>query len=100
MSAEQASVLAVMDARGRQGCACTNCGHAKRAAEMRDARAAVAELIEADKEYDKARRDWDHVTTHDPEETSDETWQRVADRFERAVIRRGDALARVQGGES
>lgn len=63
-----------------------------------EACAAVAELIEADKEYDAARRDWDHVTAHDPEETSDETWRRVSDRFEVALMRRVAALARVQGG--
>lgn len=58
----------------------------------------VAELIEADHEYEAARRDWDHVTAHDPEETSDETWRQVADRYEAAVMRRAAALARV-GGE-
>jgi len=62
-----------------------------------DVHAAVAELIDADLEYEGARRDWDDVTAHDPEETSDETWRRVADRYEAAVMRRATALARVRG---
>ena len=66
-------------------------------ADLKKARAAVAELIEADHEYEAARRDWDHVTAHDPEETSDETWRQVADRYEAAVMRRAAALARVGG---
>lgn len=68
--------------------------------EFRATRNAVAELIAADDEYEAARRDWDHVTAHDPEETSDETWRRVADRFEAAVMRRAAALANVKGVQS
>lgn len=62
------------------------------------ARSDIAELIEADVEYDAANRDWERATSNDPEELSDETWRRIADRFEAAVMRRIAALARVQGG--
>lgn len=65
--------------------------------ELEEARAAIAELIEADKEFDAAHRDWEHVTAHDPQETSDEDWKRIADRFEAATMRRIAAIARVGG---
>lgn len=57
-----------------------------------DAQARVDELIAADREYDEANRDWEHCTNHDPSEFSEETWRRVADRFEAAVMRRLRAL--------
>lgn len=60
-------------------------------------RNAVAELIAADHEYDDSLREWDHSTAIDPEEISDETMLRIADRFERAVNRRAVALARIGG---
>lgn len=63
------------------------------------ARAAIAELIEADREFDAAHHDWEHVTAHDPQETSDEDWRRIADRFEAATMRRIAALARVGGAK-
>ena len=62
--------------------------------------AAMRELIEADVEYDAARRDWDMATSLPPEDTSEETWQRVADRFEASLMRRRAALARAQGVQS
>lgn len=84
---------AVIDAYIVEVAGGSDCTAAMVSEQLEAARAAVAELIEADMEYEKARRDWDHVTAHDPEETSDETWRRVADRFERAVMRRAAALA-------
>ena len=66
---------------------------------LRKARAAVAELIEADREYDEANSDWEEVTSRDPAETDDETWRLVSDRFEAAVMRRMNALDRIGGAK-
>ena len=56
---------------------------------------AIRELVEADREYDEANNDWEQVTSRDPDETDDETWRRVSDRFEAAIMRRIDALNSV-----
>jgi len=69
------------------------------AVELGQARAAVAELIEADREYDEANSDWEEVTSRDPAETDDETWRLVSDRFEAAVMRRMNALDRIGGAK-
>ena len=66
---------------------------------IRQARAAVADLIEADLEYDEANSDWGEVTSRDPDETDDETWRLVSDRFEAAVMRRMNALDRIGGAK-
>lgn len=64
------------------------------------ARAAVAELIEADKEYDRASRAWDDGRFTDWEGISNESQQKICADFENAIMRRHDALARVQGGSN
>jgi hypothetical protein len=61
------------------------------------ARAVVAELIAADHEYDAAQRDWEHLTSSDPESFSREDLARIADRYEAATMRRIAALAAVGG---
>lgn len=61
------------------------------------ARSAVAELIEADRAYDKASRAWDDGRFSDWEGISDESRMKVAEAFEEAAVRRADALARVGG---
>jgi ATPase subunit of ABC transporter with duplicated ATPase domains len=94
MATERIDVLSVMGAAVAL-LACES--YPETSKEVDEARTAVAELIEADHEYEAARRDWDHVTAHDPEETPDETWRQVADRYEAAVMRRAEALARVGG---
>lgn len=67
------------------------------AQEAEEARAAVAELIEADKEYDKASRHFDDGRFSDWDGISDESRMAIAERFEAAAVRRAAALARVGG---
>jgi hypothetical protein len=69
------------------------------AARLRESRAAVAELIDADKEYDAAFRDWERATSDDPRKLSDERWRAIADRYEAAIMRRIAALARCGGAQ-
>lgn len=90
-------VLAVMDAIAN-GVHPTR--HATEYVALTNARAAVAELIEADKEYDEARADFDsafrpatHTNTGRAPKHSD---PRVV-RYHVAVMRRAAALARVGG---
>jgi len=64
---------------------------------LRDVHAAVAELVEADREYDKARRAWDDGTYSEWEGISDRTRMKVAADFEAALVRRVNALARFGG---
>ena len=64
-------------------------------AQMEAARNAVAELIEADHEYEAARSDWDNATGGDPEALSDESWKRISERYERALMRRIHAIERI-----
>ena len=61
------------------------------------ARAAIAELIAADREYDAARRAWDDgcFTRWDGIDNSART--KIADRFESATYRRASALAAMEG---
>lgn len=98
-------VLAVMDAaasRSQERAASIGGDswiHQQSADAMRQARAAVAELIEADREYDEANSDWEEVTSIDPAETDDETWRLVSDRFEAAIMRRMNALYRIGGAK-
>ena len=73
---------------------------AKAVAVFKATRAAVAELIEADKEYDEARRWWDQGCYVGWDGVSDETRKTTAERFEAALYRRFAALARVQGVQS
>jgi ATPase subunit of ABC transporter with duplicated ATPase domains len=87
-------VLAVMDEWIKQ--AATPANDVRMNLELRQARAAVAELIEADREYDEANSDWEEVTSRDPDETDYDTWRRVSDRFEDAVMRRAAAMARLK----
>lgn len=87
-------VLAVMDRAADRAALLPELAY-----DLTNARAAIAELIEADREFDAAHHDWEHVTAHDPQETSDEDWRRIADRFEAATMRRIAALARVGGGK-
>jgi hypothetical protein len=56
-------------------------------------RIAVAELIEADKEYDAARADFDRCALYRPE------WRRICLRLDNAVALRRAALARVGGAQ-
>lgn len=58
---------------------------------------ALRKLIEADKEYDEARRWWDQECYTGLEGFSYETRVATADRFEEALARRAAALARAQG---
>lgn len=51
----------------------------------------LAKLVAADNEYESARRDWDNAIG-DPESLTTEQWERVANRFEAAVISRAAAL--------
>lgn len=92
---DRIDVLAVLDTV-IDACVCGdhNCEGCLR---LIDSRLAIAELIEADREFDAAHHDWEHVTAHDPQETSDEDWRRIADRFEAATMRRIAALANVGG---
>lgn len=92
LAADRGAIAVLRDSRRR-----VRMGSLKAALRLDLAISAIVELIEADHEYESARRDWDHVTAHDPEETSDETWRRVADRFEAAVMRRIAALRAVGG---
>lgn len=64
--------------------------------ELREARAAVAELIEADKEYNIAKQCWD-VAKSSPDGLSEGLRTRLFDEYEVAIARRADALARVGG---
>lgn len=86
MTTERDGVLAVLD----------HC--APRAATMEqrrllaEARAAVAELIEADKEYDEASRYYYDPSVKDVELVS------AGERLRMATERRTAALARVSGG--
>lgn len=57
------------------------------------ARAAVAELIEADRAYDTARREFEEGMFTDWLEISDSQRMKIAASFEEAAIRRMDALA-------
>lgn len=105
-------VLAVMDAmtlsaeRLTAGEAVTSCAATLEVAKR--TRAAVAELIEADKDYDDALAafaagPFPNLTPDSMDEWADE-WARVAqradlqDRLESAKTRRAAALARVKGG--
>ena len=66
-------------------------------AKCEEAYAAVAELIEADKEYDTARSRYDHAFCDGPRGDLHE--QRLAQKMLReAKERRAAALARIQGG--
>ena len=66
-------------------------------AQNAEARAAVAELIEADKEYDTARSRYDHAFCDGPRGDMQE--QRLAQKMLReAKERRAAVLARIQGG--
>lgn len=62
----------------------------KGAAELADALAAVAELIEADRDYDKAKAEYESAASRL------EAWPAL----ESAKARRAAAIARVQGGEA
>ena len=62
-----------------------------------EASGAVAELIEADREFDKASRAWDDARFSDWEGISDESRLQMAESYEAAAVRRADALARVGG---
>lgn len=64
---------------------------------LTQARDAVAELVAADHEYDAASRDWEQATAGDPGDLSEESWRRIADRFEEATMRRIAALDRIGG---
>lgn len=68
------------------------------AGEYRRLQADVEALVVADREYEEARRDWDRATAGHPGDISEKTWQRIADRFEAAVMRRAAALAKFGGG--
>ena len=88
-------VLAVIDSctdelEKQPGCYYTD------AAKLQEARAAIAELIEADKAYDTARSRYDHAFRDGPHGNLDE--QRDAQHMLReAKKRRAAALARVGG---
>lgn len=89
-------VLAVLDALS----AVLN--HPRSAVEwqkLQPVRAAVAELIEADKEYDAAENE--AVAHHVSALKQDEAWRKaqsaIDDRCDRAISRRAAALARVTG---
>lgn len=82
--------LAVMD----QAAAALKYAGAKREGidSIIEARATMAELVAADREYEEARRDWDRATGSDPKSLQDEEWLRIADRFEAACMRRLKAM--------
>jgi len=87
MSAQPVDVLAVMDDAAEKY---TERGTFSKAKAMREARAAVAELVEADKEYDAARAAYEacaYVGECHHKRT-----------LKKAEERRRAALARVQGG--
>lgn len=79
---------------------CYDAGASSAAKNLRAASDAVAELIEADKEYDAARRWWDQGCYTGWDGVSDETRKTTAARYEAALSRRAAALARVQGVRS
>lgn len=89
MNADKIDVLAVM----LQSADALKYAGARRAGidSVLEARAAVAELIAADEEYDKASDAFDAAINT---EASTECWNRLT----RAKKRRAAALARVQGG--
>lgn len=99
MSAHPVDVLARMDAWGDLLESKVRTDAARLDAMLREVtevRAAVTELVEADKEYDAANRDWEHFTSADPDSFTAEQWAKVADRFEAALMRRIAALARME----
>jgi hypothetical protein len=55
MSAQPVDVLAVMDGAIQTFCSSNFTDRYRQGPDMREARAAVAELIEADREYDEAK---------------------------------------------
>lgn len=61
------------------------------------ARAAIAELIAADKEYDEARRAWDDGCFTRWAGIDKSARTKIADAFESAIARRSSALAAVEG---
>jgi hypothetical protein len=68
--------------------------------EAREARAAVAELIEADKEYDSANLALQTLDASDytSDWECDAAYDALCDRFDAALERRDAALSRVTGG--
>lgn len=66
---------------------------------LREARAAVAEMIEADKEYDAAREAWERARLAIPDGGTSQGHPALV-RWHVAINRRAAALARVQGGQS
>ncbi|MBB1060376.1 hypothetical protein [Marilutibacter spongiae] len=62
----------------------------------------VMRLVEADMEYDEARRLWEFTTGVDPDDVSDEEWKSASTRIEEAIANRHAALAafthQSQGG--
>lgn len=73
---------------------CGGCGYHSEATISREDRAAIAELIEADKEYDAAKRQVNDETLT-AEEHHSASWPRLY----AAQDRRAAALARVGGGK-
>lgn len=55
----------------------------------------VAELIDANREYDAARREYDRITSIDPSDMSGEDLGRISSRFEAAIMRRIAAVERM-----
>lgn len=64
--------------------------------ELCKARSAFVELIEADRQHDKARRAWDDGVYTRWDGISDASRMKVADDFQDSIARRATALARVQ----
>ena len=97
MSDDKIDVLAVMDLAAGLLIGCPDDDVAEDcSADVAKARAAIAELIEADKAYDTARSRYDHAFRDGPHGNLDE--QRDAQHMLReAKKRRAAALARVGG---
>lgn len=65
-------------------------------ADLREACVAVKDLVEADREYDEAARDWEHYTNNEPYNFTAEQWMKVASRYEEAIMRRIAAIAKFE----
>jgi len=65
---------------------------------MNEARAVIAELIEADRAYDKSSREWDDGRFSDWDGISDESRMKICADFEESALRRADAIARATQG--
>lgn len=57
-------------------------------ARLREVEGLAQSLIDADMEYEAARRDWDRAIADDPIAMTSDEWMRVSTRFENAVMDR------------